>query len=46
MPANLENSAVAIELEEVGFHFNPKEEQRQKNVQTITQLYLSHILAK
>ena len=24
MPANLENSAVAIELEEVSFHSNPK----------------------
>jgi len=27
MPANLENSAVATELEKVSFHFNPKEEQ-------------------
>ena len=25
MPANLENSALAIGLEEVNFHFNPKE---------------------
>ena len=25
MPANLENSAVAPELEKVSFHFNPKE---------------------
>ena len=25
MPANLENSAVATELEKVSFHFNPKE---------------------
>ena len=25
MPANLENSAVAIGLEKVSFHFNPKE---------------------
>ena len=46
MPANLENSAVAIELEEVGFHFNPKEEQRQKNVQTTAQLHSSHTLVK
>ena len=27
MPANLGNSAVAIGLEKVSFHFNPKEEQ-------------------
>ena len=25
MPADLENSAVAIELEKVSFHYNPKE---------------------
>ena len=25
MPASLENSAVATELEKVSFHFNPKE---------------------
>ena len=30
MPANLENSAVAIELEKVTFHSNPKEEQSQR----------------
>ena len=29
MPANLENSAVATELEKVSFHSNPKEEQCQ-----------------
>jgi len=27
MPANLENSAMATELEEVSFHSNPKEGQ-------------------
>ena len=27
MPANLENSAVATELEKVSFHSNPKERQ-------------------
>ena len=27
MPANLENSAIATELEEVSFHSNPKEGQ-------------------
>ena len=30
MPANLENSAVAIELEKVSFHSNPKERQCQR----------------
>ena len=30
MPANLENSAVAIELEKVSFHPNPKERQCQR----------------
>ena len=30
MPANLENSAVAMGLEEVSFHSNPKERQCQK----------------
>ena len=45
-PANLENSAVVTGLEKVSFHSNPKERQCQrmvpKNVQTITQFYLSH----
>ena len=30
MSANLENSAVAIELEKVSFHSNPKEKQCQR----------------
>ena len=30
MPANLENSAVATELQKVSFHFNPKERQCQR----------------
>ena len=30
MPANLENSAVAIGLEKVSFHSNPKERQGQR----------------
>ena len=30
MPANLENSAVAIALEKVNFHSNPKERQCQR----------------
>ena len=29
MPANMENSAVATELEKISFHFNPKERQCQ-----------------
>ena len=40
MPANLENSAVATGLEKVSFHSNPKE------VQTTTQLYSFHMLAR
>ena len=45
MPANLENSAVVTLLEKVSFHFNPKERQLPKNVQTTTQLHSSHTLA-
>ena len=38
MPANLENSAVATELQKVSFHFNPKERQCKEcsNYRTIT----------
>ena len=39
MPANLEDSAVATELEKVNFHSNHKERQMPKNVKTITQLH-------
>ena len=35
MPANLENSAVAIGLEKVNFHFNPKESQQQRMVKLL-----------
>ena len=42
MPANLENSAMATELEKASFHFNPKKKAMSKNVQTITQLHSSH----
>ena len=45
MPANLENSAVVTLLEKVSFHFNPKERQMPKNIQTTTQLHSSHTLA-
>ena len=43
MPANLENSAVAIGLEKVSFHSNTKERQCQRIVwiQTTTQFHLS-----
>ena len=44
MSANLENSTVAIGLEKVSFHSNPKE--MQKDVQTTAQLYSSYTLAK
>ena len=42
MPANLENSAVAIGLEKVSLHSNPKERQCQKisNYQTV--VLISH----
>ena len=41
MPANLENSAVATELEKVSFHYNPKESQCQRIFKcTIT--HISH----
>ena len=46
---NLENSAVAIGLEKVSFHFNPKEKQCQRMLklsQTTTQLHSSHTLVK
>ena len=47
MPTNLENSAVAIELEKVSFHSNqPQRKAMPKNVQTTTQLHSSHMLAK
>ena len=46
MPANLENSAVATGLEKVSYHFNPKERQCQKDIQTTGQLHSSHMLAQ
>ena len=42
MPANLENSAVATELEKVNFHFNPKEMQCQKCSDYHTIALISH----
>ena len=46
MSANLENSAVATELEKVNFHSNPKERAMPKNVQTTTQLCSLHMLVR
>ena len=45
MPANLENSAVAMGQENVIFHFNPKERQYQRMFRLTTQLHSSHTLA-
>ena len=42
MPANLENSAVATELEKVSFHFNPKERQCQRMFTYYTITLISH----
>ena len=43
MPANLENSAVAIGLEKVSFHPNPKERQCQRMLRLYgTIAFLSH----
>ena len=42
MPANLENSAVATELEKVSFHSNPKERQCQICPNYCTILLISH----
>ena len=46
MPANLENSAVATGLEKVKFSFKSQRKAMPKNVQTISQLHSSHMLAK
>ena len=46
MPARLENSAVATELEKVSFHSNPQRKAMPKNAQTTAQLHSSHMLVK
>ena len=49
MPANLENSTVATELEKVSFHFNPKERQCQRMLQLCTialNLHASKVMLK
>ena len=42
MPANLENSAVAMGLEKVSFHSNPKERQCQRMFKLCTTALISH----
>ena len=42
MPANLENSAVAIGLEKVSFHSNPKERQCKRMFKLSTNSLISH----
>ena len=42
MPENLENSAVATELEKVSFHSNPKERQYKGNSNYYTIPLISH----
>ena len=42
MPANLENSAVATELEKVSVHSNPKERQCQSVLSCCTMALISH----
>ena len=42
MPVNLENSAVAIGLEKVSFHFSPKEGQCQRCSNYCTNALISH----
>ena len=42
MPANLENSAVATELEKVSFHSNSKERQCQRMFKYCTIVLISH----
>ena len=49
MPANLENSAVAAELEKVSFHFKPKERQYQRMFKlphNCTHLHTSKVILK
>ena len=46
MPTNLENSAVATELEKVSFQSQSQRKAMPKNAQTTAQLYSSHTLAK
>ena len=44
MPANLENSAVATGLENVSFHFNPKERQYQRMLKHCTIVLILHAI--
>ena len=42
MPANLENSAVATGLENVSFHFNPKEDNAEECLSYCTVMLISN----
>ena len=42
MPADLENSAVATELDKVSFHSDPKERQCQRMLKLCTIVIISH----
>ena len=46
MSANLENSAMATNMEKISFHSYLKEGQCQKNVQINLQLHLIHMLER
>ena len=46
MPANLENSAVATEIETDQFSLQSQRRAMPKNVQTTAKLHSSHTLAK
>ena len=46
MPANLENSAVATGIRKGQFSFQSQRKAMTKNVQTPTQLYSFHMLAR
>ena len=46
MPENLENSAVATELEKVSFHSNPKEKQCQRKFKLPLISHASKVMLK
>ena len=46
MPANLENSAVATELEKVSFHSNPKERRCQRMLNACMHAHTSKVMLK
>ena len=46
MPANLENSAMAIRLKKVDFHFQSQRKAMPENIQATVQLYSFHMIAR